>query len=343
MNVDNVSDQNNDGLSSAESVSYREIEEAADRLEGIAHKTPVLSSRLINEYVGAEVYFKCENFQRVGAFKFRGGYNAISKLSDEHAARGVCTHSSGNHAQALALAAAMRGIPAYIVMPSNAPRVKKEAVLDYGAEVIECEPTLIDRERTAQVVIDETGASFIHPYNHRDVIAGQGTAARELILELSERGLSLDAMISPIGGGGLMSGTAISTKKLLPNARIWGVEPSGADDAARSLAAGHLIPQTQPNTICDGLLTSLGSLTWPVIERHVEQIFTVDDRQVVEALHLTMSRLKILIEPSCATPLAALLAMNLPTNVKRIGVILSGGNIDLERLADLCFNPSSPA
>ena len=318
-------------------VQYKEIEAAASRLKDIVHHTPIMVSRLLSELVGAEVFFKCENLQKVGAFKFRGGYNAVSQLSEEKAQKGVCTHSSGNHAQAVALAAKMRCIPAYIVMPSNAPKVKKEAVLDYGAEIIECEPTLADREHTSQKVISQTGATFIHPYNHPDVIAGQGTAARELILELRGRGIELDAVIAPIGGGGLMSGTALSTKALLPNALIWGVEPQGADDAYQSFTQNRLIPQTDPNTICDGLLTSLGSLTWPIIQSHLDQIFTVSDQEVINALKLILSRLKIVIEPSCATPFAALLSQPLPTHVRNIGVILSGGNVDLARLAQLCI------
>lgn len=327
-------------MKSSLAVQYSDIERAASILEEVAHKTPILTSRLINEAVGAEVYFKCENFQKIGAFKFRGGYYAISQLSEEVAHQGVCTHSSGNHAQALALAAQMRNIPAYIVMPSNAPAVKREAVLDYGAQVIECEPTLIDRETTSKKVLKETGATFIHPYNHPHVIAGQGTAARELILELRAQNIELDAIIAPIGGGGLMSGTAITTKHLLPHCHIWGAEPQGADDAFRSLKAGSLIPQTSPNTICDGLLTSLGSLTWPIIESLVEQIITVNDDEVITALTLILSRLKIVIEPSCATPLAALLKTKPTSHTKSIGLILSGGNVDLERLADLCFNRS---
>ena len=250
----------------------------------------------------------------------------------------MCTHSSGNHAQAIALAAQIRGIPAYIVMPNNAPKVKKEAVLDYGAQVIECEPTLIDRELSAQSVMKETGAHFIHPYNDPHVIAGQGTAAQELILELRDRNIELDAMIAPIGGGGLMSGTAISTQALSPHTLIWGAEPQGADDAYRSWKAGELILQDKPNTICDGLLTSLGSLTWPIIQKHLTQIITVSDQEVLEALHLIMSRLKIIVEPSCATPLAALLKQSIPPNVNKVGLILSGGNVDLERLASLCSN-----
>lgn len=316
-------------------VTYAEIERAAQALAGVAHHTPILTSRQINELVGAEVFFKCENFQRVGAFKFRGGYYATSQLSDDQARYGVCTHSSGNHAQAIALAAQLRQIPAYIVMPSNAPAVKRAAVLGYGAQVIECEPTLVARERTAQRVIAETGATFIHPYDHPQVIAGQGTAARELILELREQQVELDVMIAPIGGGGLMSGSALSTRALSPQTEVWGAEPRGADDAYRSLQTGELVLQTGPHTICDGLLTSLGQLTWPIIKEHLTQIITVTDAEVIKALRLVMSRLKIIIEPSCATPLAALLSQPLPAHVRRIGVILSGGNVDLDRLSSL--------
>lgn len=323
-------------------VSYSEIERAAEILSGVAHQTPVLSSTQINQLVGAEVFFKCENFQRVGAFKFRGGYHAVSTLNDEDARRGVCTHSSGNHAQAIALAAKIRGIPAYIVMPTSAPKVKREAVEGYGAKVIECEPTLEARESTAQRVISETGATFIHPYDDPRVIAGQGTAARELILELQSSQRPLDLIIAPIGGGGLMSGTAISARALLPDALIWGVEPVGADDAARSFKAKELIPQRDPTTICDGLLTSLGALTWPIIRDHLERVLTVTDTQVISALRLTLSRLKIVIEPSCAAPLAALIHTPIPSHVKRIGVILSGGNVDLDRLSSLRPHPRSP-
>ena len=323
-------------------VHYSDIESAADILNGVAHHTPTLSSRQINEIVGAEVYFKCENFQRVGAFKFRGGYNAVSALSDQDAELGVCTHSSGNHAQAIALAAKLRGVPAYIVMPTSAPQVKRDAVEGYGAQVIECEPTLAARESTAQRVIEQTGATFIHPYDHPKVIAGQGTAARELIFDLRDQGPELDLVIAPIGGGGLMSGTALSTRALLPQALIWGAEPLGADDAYRSFMARELIPQTGPNTICDGLLTSLGQLTWPIIRDHLERVIRVTDAEVITALRLILSRLKIVIEPSCAAPLAALIKTTLPPQVKRVGVILSGGNVDLDRLSKLAPHPKSP-
>ena len=323
-------------------VQYADIEAAAEVLKGVAHHTPTLSSRQINELVGAEVYFKCENFQRVGAFKFRGGYNALSALSDTDAERGVCTHSSGNHAQAIALAAKLRGVPAYIVMPTSAPQVKREAVEGYGAQVIECEPTLEARESTAQRVIEQTGATFIHPYDHPQVIAGQGTAARELIMDLQSQGHDLDLVIAPIGGGGLMSGTALSARALLPESLIWGAEPLGADDAYRSFVARELIPQSGPQTICDGLLTSLGQLTWPMIRDHLERIVRVTDAEVISALRLIYSRLKIVIEPSCAAPLAALIKSELPPQVKRVGVILSGGNIDLDRISTLRPHPNSP-
>jgi len=321
---------------------YEDVEVAAKVLDGVAHHTPTFSSRQINDLVGAEVHFKCENFQRVGAFKFRGGYNAVSSLSDAEARRGVCTHSSGNHAQAIALAAQIRGIPAYIVMPTSAPQVKRTAVEGYGAQVIECEPTLEARESTAKHVVSQTGATFIHPYDHPGVIAGQGTAARELIMDLSAWDKPIDLMIAPIGGGGLMSGTALSTRALLPQALIWGAEPLGADDAYQSLMAGELIPQTGPHTICDGLLTSLGQLTWPIIRDHLERIITVTDTEVISALRLILSRLKIVIEPSCAAPLAALIKTTLPPHVKRIGVILSGGNVDLDRISHLQPHPRSP-
>lgn len=329
-------------MTSSYAASYADIERAAALLEGVAHHTPTLTSRQINALVGAEVYFKCENFQRVGAFKFRGGYNAVSTLDETQARRGVCTHSSGNHAQAIALAAKLRGVRAYIVMPTSAPQVKREAVEGYGATVIECEPTLEARESTARRVVEETGATFIHPYDHPKVIAGQGTAARELILDLQAEDKQLDLIIAPIGGGGLMSGTALTARAISPETMIWGAEPLGADDAARSLQAGELIPQTDPTTICDGLLTSLGELTWPIIRDHLDRISTVTDAEVINALRLILSRLKILIEPSCAAPLAALLCESLPADVKRVGVILSGGNVDLNRLSTLEPHPRSP-
>ena len=314
--------------------SLGDIRAAAERLRGVAHETPALRSRQLDAIVSAawgwpvEVHFKAECLQRVGAFKFRGAWSAVSTLSAEEIARGVCTHSSGNHAQALALAARERGAPAYIVMPTSAPAVKRAAVEGYGAEVIECAPTLAAREEAAAAVVARTGARFIHPYNDPLIIAGQGTAALELIAQAG----ALDLVVAPVGGGGLMSGTCLATRALCPEALLWGAEPLGADDAARSLAAGRLIPQEGPKTICDGLLTSLGDLTWPVLRDHLERVVTVTDSQVIEAMRLLWTRLKVVVEPSGAAPLAALLAARPPREARRVGVVLSGGNVDLDRL-----------
>jgi threonine dehydratase len=266
----------------------------------------------------------------VGAFKFRGACNAVIKLPDELAARGVVTHSSGNHAQAVALAARMRGIDAHIVMPSNALAVKRRAVEGYGGRVIACEPTLHARETTAEAVIAETGATFIHPYDHPDIIAGQGTSALELLDQVPQ----LDAIVAPVGGGGLLSGICVAAKGLNPAIRIFAAEPLGADDAARSIAAGKLIPQTGPDTIADGLLTSLGELTWPIIRDHVERVITVSEEQIVAAMQLAWERAKLLIEPSAAVAVAAVLSEEFQAveGVDRVGVVLSGGNTDLDNL-----------
>ena len=320
-------------------VTITDVNEAAERIGPYAHRTPVLTSQAINDLAGRELFFKCENFQKVGAFKFRGACNAVLRLTDADAARGVVTHSSGNHAQALALAAKMRGIQAHIVMPTSAPAVKRRAVEGYGAIIYDCEPTLEARETTAAAVIENTGATLIHPYDNAEVIAGQGTCALELVQEVSrhqgiEASTVLDAIVAPIGGGGLMSGTCITTRAISPTTRIIGAEPSGADDAARSLAAGRFIPQTGPNTIADGLLTSLGKITWPIVRDHVERIITVDDAAVMAAMRLVWERMKIVIEPSSATVLAAVLSDEFRTldGIKRVGLIISGGNVDLDRL-----------
>jgi threonine dehydratase len=288
----------------------------------------------LDELAGRKLFFKCENFQKVGAFKFRGAFNAVNRLDDEEASRGVVTHSSGNHAQALALAAKMRGVPAFIVMPETASSVKRAAVEGYGAEVILCRPTLEARETTAAEVQQRTGATFIHPYDHPDIIAGQGTATLELVEQVCGLGSKLDAVIAPVGGGGLLSGTCIAVSGLASPVRVFAAEPLGADDAARSFAAGELIPQTGPNTIADGLLTSLGELTWPIIRDHVEQIFTVSDEQIVAAMRLLWERAKLLIEPSSAVVLAAVLdeRFRKVNGVESLGLILSGGNVSLDRL-----------
>jgi threonine dehydratase len=309
--------------------SFDDVLAAHERIAGRVHRTPVLTCGTLDELSGRSLFFKCENMQRVGAFKFRGATNAVLSLEDEIASRGVCTHSSGNHAQALALAARQRGIPAWIVMPTSAPEVKRRAVEGYGATIVPCEPTLEARETTCEGVIDDTGATLVHPYDDPCVIAGQGTAARELIEEVGE----LDVIMAPVGGGGLMSGSCITTRAMLPDAALIGAEPVGADDAARSLAAGELIPQTGPDTICDGLLTSLGDLTWPILRDHLQQIITVDDSEVIEAMRLAWERMKIIIEPSSATALAAVLSGGFSSVVgDRVGIIFTGGNVDLAHL-----------
>ena len=318
----------------ASDVTFESVQRAAATIAGVAHRTPVMTCSAIDEIAGRRLFFKCENFQKVGAFKFRGAFNAVSRLSDEAAANGVVTHSSGNHAQALALAAKMRGIPASIVMPSTAPVVKKAAVEGYGAEVIVCEPTLAARESTASEVQARTGASFIHPFDNDDVIAGQGTAMLELVDQVAELGASLDAVITPVGGGGLLGGTCIAARGLDASIRVFAGEPSGADDAARSFAAGELIPQTGPKTIADGLLTSLGQRNWSIIQQHVEKIVTVSDDEIVIAMRLLWERAKLLVEPSSAVALAAILSGQfvMISDVESVGVVLSGGNVDLDRL-----------
>lgn len=309
-------------------VEIDDIRLAARRIAPHAHVTPVLTCSTIDEIAGRSVFFKCENFQKVGAFKFRGACNAVMNLSDDDAARAVVTHSSGNHAQALALAARIRGVEAHIVMPRDAMKIKRRAVEDYGGIIHESEQTT--REKIANEVLEQTGGVLIPPYDYPDIIAGQGTAA----LELHDQVTDLDAIIAPIGGGGLMSGTSITTRSVRPRARIFGAEPAGADDAARSLAAGEFIPQTGPDTIADGLLTSLGKQTWPIIRDHVEHIFTVSDDEIVAAMRLMWERMKIIIEPSAAVPVAAVLSATFQAldGIDQVGVILSGGNVDLDHL-----------
>jgi threonine dehydratase len=310
-------------------ITVDDIRAAAGRIAGWAHPTPVLTCTTLNRRAGKSLFFKCEQWQKVGAFKFRGACNAIRKLAPEVAAAGVVTHSSGNHAQAVALAARMRGIPAHIVMPRTAPRVKRNAVEEYGGRVIECEPTLAARETTTAKMQAETGATLIPPYNHPDVMAGQGTIA----LELLEQAPLVEAIVAPVGGGGLISGLAVAAKALNPNLRIFAAEPQGADDAARSKAAGRLIPQTGPKTIADGLLTSLGDLTWPVVRDLVEDVVTVSEDEINAALRLAWERAKLLIEPSAAVALAAVLSDRFrAVGVHHVGIVLSGGNVDVERL-----------
>ncbi|UCE61143.1 MAG: pyridoxal-phosphate dependent enzyme [Phycisphaerales bacterium] len=309
--------------------TLEDVRAAQARIAPHAHRTPVLTCSTIDKLAGRNLFFKCENFQKVGAFKFRGGCNAVSLLADDVAARGVVTHSSGNFAQALALAAAIRGTEAHIVMPTSAPNAKRRAVEGYGGKVYPCEPTLEARETTAAQVIQQTGGTLIPPYDHPHIIAGQGTVA----LELMEQVDRLNAVIAPVGGGGLISGICIAAKGLNPKVRVFAGEPTGADDAARSMAAGKLIPQTNPNTIADGLLTSLGELTWPIIRDHVESIVTVTDTQILAAMRLVWERMKIVIEPSAAVAVAAVLTDTFKSlsGVSRVGIVLSGGNVDLDR------------
>ncbi|MEE9130281.1 MAG: pyridoxal-phosphate dependent enzyme [Phycisphaerales bacterium] len=306
------------------------VREAAKCIEPYAHRTPVMTCAALDERAGRRVFFKCENFQKIGAFKFRGACNAVMNLTDHVAGRGVVTHSSGNHAQALASAAKLRGIEAHIVMPSTASPVKRAAVEGYGGTVYVCEPNDRARQQRAEELVAKTGGTLIPPFDHPHVIAGQGTAALELLDEVA----TLGAIVAPIGGGGLMSGTCTAARGIDPSIRLFGAEPAGADDAARSLAAGELVPQTNPNTICDGLLTSMGELTWPIIRDHVETIFTVSDEQVIEAMRFILQRMKIVIEPSAAVAVAAVLSDQFKSlgGLARVGVIISGGNVDLDHL-----------
>ena len=305
-----------------------DIHQAAERIRPFAHHTPVVTCSSLDRQVGAQIFMKCENLQKVGAFKFRGACNAVFSLTDEEAARGVATHSSGNHAQAVALAAKLRGIPAYIVMPENAPAVKKAAVAGYGGQITFCKPTLQARESTTAQIVEETGATVVHPYNDYRVIAGQGTAALELLEEIPD----LDAVIAPVGGGGLLSGTAIAAKGLLPKIRVIAAEPEMADNAYRSLGAGHILPSENPKTIADGLLTSLGDKTFPIIQQHVEQIVTVSEWGILAAMRFIWERAKLVIEPSAAVPVALLWERKIDLSGLRVGIILSGGNVDLDKL-----------
>jgi threonine dehydratase len=307
---------------------FSNIESAMQLISQHVHRTPVLTSRQLDAISGAHLFFKCENFQKVGAFKFRGATNAVLNLTDDQRAAGVVTHSSGNHAAALAHAAVSRGVRAYIVMPSTAPEVKKRAVAGYGAEITFCEPTLAAREAAAAEIIARTGATMIHPYDNFFIIAGQGTAAMEMLADIN----GADAVITPVGGGGLLSGTAIATRHLAPGAKIYGAEPLLADDAARSLHSGAIQPALPPRTIADGLLTSLCERTFTVIRAKVDDILTVTEEQIAEAMRLMWERMKIVVEPSSAVPLAAVLANRSLFEGKRVGIIVSGGNADLTKL-----------
>jgi len=304
------------------------VRAAHERIRPHVHRTPVLTSRSLDVRVGARLFFKCENFQKVGAFKARGACNAVFSLSDAAAARGVVTHSSGNHGSALAWAARERGIPAYVVMPSNAPKIKQNAVRGYGGEVIFCEPNVAAREAACAQVQQRTGAELVHPFNDYRVVAGQGTATVELLEEVAD----LDAVIAPVGGGGLLSGTAIAGKSLRPSLKVWGAEPANADDAFRSFRSGRIEPLPATQTIADGLRTTLGTRTLPVIRSLVDDIQTASEAAIVEAMRFTWERMKIVVETSCSVPFATLLEGRFDVAGKRVGILLTGGNVDLDRL-----------
>ena len=299
-----------------------------ERIKPFIHNTPVLTSRLLDGIAGARLFFKCENFQSMGAFKMRGAANAILQLPEEARKKGVVTHSSGNFAQALSLAAQSLGVPAYIVMPSSAPKVKKEAVKGYGGEVIECEPTLEAREIASEKIRQEKGATFLHPSNDKEVILGQGTACKELLEEYPK----LDAVFAPVGGGGLIAGTALSAHYFGKDCKVYGGEPFEVDDAYRSLISGKIETNTTINTIADGLKTQLGDKNFPIIQKHVEQIIRVTEEEIVQAMKLLWERLKIVCEPSCAVAFAAVLKEKEQFAHQKVGIIISGGNVDLGNL-----------
>jgi len=309
-------------------VTIQDIHQAHGRIKPYIHRTPVLTCESLNQQVNAQVFLKCENLQKVGAFKFRGACNAVYSLSNEEAAKGVVTHSSGNHAQALALAAKMRGIPAYIVMPDNASSVKKNAVAGYGGQITFCEPTLEARESSMERIRLDTGATVVHPYDNKRVIAGQGPAVLELLDEIPE----LDVIITPVGGGGLLSGTSIAATETKKGIRVIAGEPENADDAYRSMQAGKIIPSLNPKTIADGLLTSLGQLTFPIIHERVEQIVTVSEQGIIDSMKFIWERVKIVIEPSSAVAVGVLWEKKIDLSGLKVGVILSGGNVDLGKL-----------
>lgn len=311
-------------------ITQQEITDAYNRIKPFIHQTPVLTSQSLDEMAGASLFFKCENFQKVGAFKARGAMNAVLSLTREQRARGVATHSSGNHAQALARAARIMGTKAYIVMPRTAPQIKRQGVIGYGGEIFECEPNLRSREETLLQVVQERGAHIIHPFNNYEVIAGQATAAKEFFEEINY----LDFLIVPVGGGGLLSGSGLATRYFSPNTVVIGAEPEGADDAYRSLETGMIEP-SQADTVADGLLTTLGTKTFPIIQETVKQIVTVSDVEIIAAMRLLWERLKVIVEPSAAVAFASALKARHQFRNKNVGIILSGGNVDLVRAAKL--------
>lgn len=309
-------------------ISEDRIQNAHQRIQPFIHKTPILTSQKLNQMAGCELFFKCENFQKIGAFKARGALNFALQLKEAELKNGLCTHSSGNHAQAVALAAQQLNTTAHIVMPETAPKVKVEATKSYGAQVTFCKPTLEARETTLKFIQLRTEAVFIPPYNHEWVIEGQATAAKELFEEVND----IDHLLTPVGGGGLLAGSALTAHYFSPKTKVIAAEPEGANDAYQSFKSGKLIPSTNPNTIADGLLTSVGAINFEIIKKHVTDIGLVNDEEIIHAMKLIYQYLKIVVEPSCATVLA--LALKSPENYrnKRVGLILSGGNVDLGKL-----------
>ena len=308
--------------------TYEDMLAAHERIKPYIHRTPVLTSSYFNELTGAQLFFKCENFQKAGAFKVRGASNAVFGLSEDMAQRGVATHSSGNHALSLSYAAGRRGIPCHVVMPRTAPQAKKDAVRGYGGTITECEPSTTSREAVFAEVHERTGADFVHPYNDPRVIAGQGTCSKELM----EQTDGLDAVIAPIGGGGMVSGTCLTLSTLAPEVAIYAAEPEQADDAYRSFKAGHIIADDAPNTIADGLKVPLKENTWHFVSNYVTDILTASEDEIVDAMKLTWQRMKIVMEPSCAVPLATILKNPEVFRGKRVGVVITGGNVDLDKL-----------
>lgn len=308
--------------------TYDEVEAAHARIAPHIHLTPVLTSEYFNALTGAELFFKCENFQKAGAFKVRGASNAVFGLPEDIAARGVATHSSGNHALSLSYAAGRRGIPCHVVMPCTAPQAKKDAVRGYGGIITECEPSTTSREAVFAEVQAATGAEFVHPYNDPRVIAGQATCSKELLRQVD----GLDAVIAPIGGGGMVSGTCLTLSNIAPGIEIYAAEPEQADDACRSFKAGHIIADDAPVTVADGLKVPLKDLTWHFVRNHVTDILTASEQEIIDAMKLTWQRMKIVIEPSCAVPLATILKNREIFAGKRVGVIITGGNVDLDSL-----------
>jgi threonine dehydratase len=308
--------------------TYDDVLAAHERVKPYIHRTPILTSSYFNALTGAELFFKCENFQKAGAFKVRGASNAVFGLSDEMASKGVATHSSGNHALSLSYAAGRRGIPCHVVMPRTAPQAKKDAVRGYGGMITECEPSTTSREAVFAEVEARTGAEFVHPYNDPRVVSGQATCSKELMEQVE----GLDAVIAPIGGGGMVSGTCLTLSNIAPHVEIFAAEPEQADDAYRSFKAGHIIADDAPVTIADGLKVPLKDLTWHFVRTHVTDILTASEEEIIDAMKQTWKRMKIVIEPSCAVPLATILKNKERFAGKRVGVIITGGNVDLDLL-----------